>query len=89
MAKEDSAMNRQDLSQLDGIILNLLNLLGRYDHRTGILKYRTWPVMAVHLNQMGLVTPGEHMAWTEQSAAAYYRRHLRAQDGQLMVSGRR
>ena len=68
---------------LDMLILNLLEVGCRYDRSTGILRYGTWSYVAHYLNGMGLTTPVEHAAWTPQSAAIYYRRHLRDKDPHL------
>ncbi len=67
-------------SNLDTVILNHLAHSGAYDPKTGILKAGTWESVARILNKLELTTPTEHVAWTRQSAAAYYRRHLQARD---------
>ncbi|MGO9569717.1 MAG: hypothetical protein ACLP5H_19470 [Desulfomonilaceae bacterium] len=67
-------------SNLDTVILNLLATRYAYDHTTGILRAGTWEPVARILNRLEFTTPAEHRPWTRQSAAAYYRRHLQAQD---------
>ncbi len=72
---------------LDATILNLLETGYRYDRQINILKYRTWKFISDMLNSMGFSTPSEQRPWTEQSAAIYYRRHLRDKDGRLKACG--
>jgi hypothetical protein len=76
-------------SNLDTVILNHLALSGAYDHQTGILRYGTWLSVARILNRMGFTTPTEHVSWTAQSAAIYYRRNLREKDAQHRAFGHR
>ena len=71
-------------SNVDTVILRLLENGLRYDRQnTGILRYGTWPFISWMLNKMGFTTPAEGRPWTPQSAAIYYRRHLRDKDRRL------
>jgi len=77
---------KMNQSNLDTVILNLLATRYAYDTKTGILRAGTWKPVAKILNRLELTTPTEHRPWTPQSAAAYYRRHLKARDTRFQGS---
>lgn len=82
-------MTQVNRERLGRIVLSLLDQAGKYDDTTGLLRPGAWTLVASSLNAMGIGTPTDCVPWTRQSAAAYYRRHLRGGDRRLQLSKRR
>ncbi len=76
-------------NNLHTVIRNILATRNAYDPQTGILRAGTWEPVAKILNKLELTTPTEHVAWTRQSVAAYYRRHLQDRDTRVQASRQR